>query len=204
EVDADRGMAHAHLAGPGLAHLDIVELKYFGTTLLVVADCLCHDYSLDWFLGGSEADFMAWSAARCISRPLIESLSMLRFMLSHASTDFSSAMRFSTSCGSKVGTAMPGSGIPSGPNRRRNISNGSCGGVCSAMGPILVYCEEFAYLGFARRGVLVAEVDERGADRHREHQLARKVRAGAVEGAGGAQHEADGAGQLVQEARRDA
>src|SRR6185503_9766737 len=128
EVDADRGMTHAHLAGPGLAHLDVVDLKYFGTTLLVVADCLCHDYSLDWFLGGSEgeieaeADFIACSAARCISRPLIESLSMLRFMLSHASTDFSSAMRFSTSCGSKVGTAMPGSGMPSGPHRRRNIS----------------------------------------------------------------------------------
>src|SRR4030095_91401 len=95
----------------------------------------------------------------------MESLSMLRFMLSHASTDFSSAMRFSTSCGSKVGTAMPGSGIPSGPHRRRNISNGSCGGVCSAMGPILVDGEEFAHLGFARGGVLLAEGDEGGARR---------------------------------------
>src|SRR3990170_103200 len=138
---------------------------------------------------------MACSAARCISRPLMESLSMLRFMLSHASTDFSSAMRFSTSCGSKVGTAMPGSGMPSGPHRRRNISKGSCGGVSSAMGPIFFDSEEFAYLGFARRGVLVPQVDERAAERLLEQQVAREVRAGAAEGAGGAEDEAHRGGE---------
>src|SRR5688500_15615948 len=134
----------------------------------------------------------------------MESLSMLRFMASHASTDSSSAMRFSTSCGSKVGTAMPGSGMPSGPHRRRNISKGSCGGVLSAMGPIFFDSEEFAYLGFARHGVLVSQVDERAAERLLEQQVARQVGARAVEGASGAQHEAHRGGQLVQEARSDA
>src|SRR6187431_1184804 len=137
------------------------------------------------FLGGSAADFIAWSAARCISRPLIESRSMLRFMLSHCSTDLSSAMRFSTSCGSKVGTVMPGIGTPSGPHRRRNISNGSCGGVSSAMRLVLLDAEEFAHLGGARLGVLVAQVDQRAAERLLEQQVAREVRARAVERAGG-------------------
>src|SRR5688572_25936126 len=133
---------------------------------------------------------MACRAARCISRPLMESLSMLRFMLSHASTDFSSAMRFSTSCGSKVGTAMPGSGMPSGPHRRRNISRGSCGGGSSAMGPIFFDSEEFAYLRFTRHGVLITQVDERAAERLLEQQVARQVGARAAEGAGRTQHEA--------------
>src|SRR5688572_20916609 len=197
-------MANAHLTRPRLSDLDFVELEYFGTTLLVVADCLCHDYSLDGFLGGSEADFMAWRAARCISRPLMESLSMLRFMLSHASTDFSSAMRFSTSCGSKVGTAMPGSGMPSGPHRRRNISNGSCGGVGSAMGAVFFQAEEFSHFGFPGDGVLVTQIDERAAERFLEQQVAGQVRARAVEGAGGPQHEAHRPGQIMEEARGDA
>src|SRR5262245_25815009 len=121
----------------------------------------------------------------------MENLSMLRFMLSQASTERSSAMRFSTSFGSKVGTARPGIGTPSGPHRRRNISNGSGGG-SSAMGLILSRAEELAHLGLARHGVLVAEVDERAAERLLEQQVARQVRARAVERAGGAQHEAHG------------
>src|SRR5574341_1338462 len=129
---------------------------------------------------------------------------MLRFMLSQASTERSSAMRFSTSCGSKVGTAMPGIGTPSGPQRRRNISNGFSGGVSSAMGATGLQPEEFAHLGGARLGVLVAEVDERLAERLLEEQVARDVRARAAERAGRAQHEAHGARQLVDEARGDA
>src|SRR6185503_18132496 len=73
---------------------------------------------------GEATSFIAWSAARCSSRPWMESLIMFRFMLSHASSERSSVMRFSTSFGSKVGTAMPGIGTPSGPHSRRNISNG--------------------------------------------------------------------------------
>ena len=52
---------------------------------------------------------------------------MFRFIASHTSTDFSSLMRLSISFGSSVGIVMPGTGTPSGPHRRRNISNGSCG-----------------------------------------------------------------------------
>src|SRR5688572_8079717 len=129
---------------------------------------------------------------------------MLRFMLSHASTERSSAMRFSTSCGSKVGTAMPGIGTPSGPQSRRNISNGSCGGVSSGMrAALLERGEEFPHLGLAHRGVAVAEVDQRAAERLLEKKVARQVRARAVERAGGPQHEAHGARQLVDEARGD-
>src|SRR5688572_32734725 len=105
----------------------------------------------------------------------MENLSMLRFMLSQASTERSSAMRFSTSCGSKVGTARPGSGTPSGPHRRRNISKGSCGGMSSGMDAALLQAEEFAHLGLARHGVLVAQVDERAAERFLEEQVARQV-----------------------------
>src|SRR5688500_1274770 len=146
---------------------------------------------------------MACSAARCSSRPWIENFTMLRFMLSQASTERSSAMRFSTSCGSKVGMAMPGSGTPSGPHRRRNISNGSGGGVCSAIG-FLGGVEEGPHFRLAGHGVLVAKVDQRPAERLLEQQVAREVRAGAVERAGGAQDEAHRGGQLVDEARGDA
>src|SRR5215831_18408292 len=125
---------------------------------------------------------------------------MLRFMVSQPSIERRSAMRFSTSCGSSVGIAMPGSGTPSGPHRRRNISNGS-GRVwpenpafgsfgSSAMGGALGLLEERLHLGLARDRVLVAEVDEGAAERFLEQQVARKVRAGAVERPGRAQDEA--------------
>src|SRR5687768_9638141 len=118
---------------------------------------------------------MAWSAARWSSRPWMENLSMFRFMLSQASTERSSAMRRSTSCGSKVGTAMPGIGTPSGPHRRRNISKGSCGGVSLAMGDAFFQPEKLADFYFPGDGVLVAEVDERAAERLLEKQVAREV-----------------------------
>src|SRR5262245_29537465 len=100
---------------------------------------------------------------------------MLRFMLSQASTERSSAMRFSTSFGSKVGTAMPGTGTPSGPHRRRNISNGSCG-VSAMRPPFLAFFqpEELAHLGGARLGVAVTQVDQRLAERLLEQQVARQ------------------------------
>src|SRR6185503_21310285 len=114
---------------------------------------------------------------------------MLRFMLSQPSTDFSSTMRFSTSFGSKVGTAMPGIGTPSGPHSRRNISNGSGGGgVSSAMGDVLFQAEELSHVGFARDGVLVAKVDKGAAERLLEQEVAREVGARAVERAGRPQH----------------
>src|ERR1044071_833268 len=95
----------------------------------------------------------------------MENFTMLRFMLSHASTERRSAIRFSTSCGSKVGIAMPGSGTPRLPHSRRYISNGSEGGVSSAMDRFFDRGEEFLDLGLAADGVLVAEVDERAAER---------------------------------------
>src|SRR5258708_3900575 len=111
---------------------------------------------------------------------------MLRFMLSQASTERRSAILFSTSCGSKVGIAMPGSGTPSGPHSRRNISNGSWGGVLSlAIGPFVRRVEELAHLRLSADGVLVAEVDERAAERFLEQEVAREGRARAVERAGG-------------------
>src|SRR5262249_44076522 len=131
---------------------------------------------------------------------------MLRFMASQPSTERSSAMRFSISAGSRVGIAMPGSGTPSGPHRRRNNSNGSCGdwsviGFPSDSGSDL---EQLLHLVGAARGVLVAEVDQRAAERFLEQQVAGEVRPRAVERACRAQDEAYGARQLVQEARRDA
>src|SRR5262245_33711338 len=129
---------------------------------------------------------------------------MLRFMLSQPSTDRSSAMRFSTSFGSSVGIAMPGRGTPSGPHSRRNISNGSWGGFSSAMGSLLGRPEELAHLGLARHRVLVAEVDQRAAERLLEQQVASKVGARAVQGAGRTQDEAHRPRQLVDEARGDA
>src|SRR3954470_9414027 len=109
---------------------------------------------------------------------------MLRFMLSHASMERRSAMRFSTSFGSKVGIAMPGSGTPRLPHRRRYISNGSCGGFSSAMGRFFRRREELLDLGLAADGVLVAQVDQRAAERLLEKQVAREVRARAVQRAG--------------------
>src|SRR5689334_14045360 len=131
---------------------------------------------------------------------------MLRFILSHASTDLRSLIRFSTSCGSKVGIAMPGSGTPRLPQRRRYISNGSGdGGVFSsatALGHL--GSEEFAQLGLAADGVLIAEVDERAAETLLEEEVARQVGARARQRAGGLQDEAHGHRQLVDEARGDA
>src|SRR5258708_19102321 len=130
---------------------------------------------------------------------------MLRFMLSQASIERRSAILFSTSCGSKVGIAMPGSGTPSGPHSRRNISNGSWGGVLSlAIGPFVRRVEELAHLRLSADGVLVAEVDERAAERFLEQEVAREVRARAVERAGRLEEEAHRRRQLVQEARGDA
>src|SRR5690348_3675159 len=139
----------------------------------------------------------------------MENFTMLRFMLSHASTERRSAMRFSTSFGSNVGIAMPGSGTPRLPHRRRYISNGSCANVScgffsSAMGGFFGGGEEFLDLGFAADGVLVAEVDERAAERLLEEQVARQVRSRAVQRAGWLQDEAHRRRQLVQEARGDA
>src|SRR5439155_16257063 len=131
---------------------------------------------------------------------------MLRFMLSHASTERRSVMRFSTSCGSKVGIAMPGSGTPRLPHRRRNISKGSCGGgawSAMALGG-LGGVEEFAQLGLAADRVLVAEIDQRAAEGLLEQQVAREVRARAGERPGGLQEEAHGQRQLMDEARGDA
>src|SRR4051812_41232335 len=99
----------------------------------------------------------------------MENFTMFRFMLSHASTERRSAMRFSTSFGSSVGIAMPGSGTPSGPHSRRNISSGSLG-VESAMG-FLAGVEEFAHLGLSRLRVLVSQVDQRAAERSLEQQI---------------------------------
>src|SRR5256885_16593393 len=98
---------------------------------------------------------------------------MLRFMLSQASTERRSAMRFSTSCGSKVGIAMPGSGTPRLPHRRRNISNGSCGGApSSGIGPFLGRIKELAHLGLAADGALVPQMPRRPAEGFAETELA--------------------------------
>src|SRR5262249_37309627 len=145
--------------------------------------------------------------AACTSRPWIENVTMLRFMVTQPAIERRSVMRFSTSWGSSVGIAMPGIGTPSGPHRRRNISNGSACGAgleSSAMGGALGGLEECFYLGLARDRVLVAEVDERAAEGFLEKEVARKVRARAGERAGRAQDEAHGRRQLVDEARRDA
>src|ERR1051325_7543969 len=91
----------------------------------------------------------------------MENFTMLRFMLSHPSTERSSAMRLSSSCGSKVGIAMPGSGTPRPPQRRRNISKGSCGGASSGLRPFLRQGGDHAHFGLAAAGALVAESDER-------------------------------------------
>src|SRR5216684_3378495 len=42
EIDADGGVAHAHLALARLADRDVLELEHFRTALLVVADCFRH------------------------------------------------------------------------------------------------------------------------------------------------------------------
>src|SRR5205085_12325223 len=135
---------------------------------------------------------IACKAARCTSSPWIENFTMLRFILSHASTDLRSLIRFSTSCGSKVGIAMPGSGTPRLPHRRRYISKGSSGGgvFWSAMAFGQFGTEEFAQFGFAADGVLVAEVDQRAAEALLEQEIAREVRARARERAGLLQDEA--------------
>src|SRR3954467_13132101 len=148
---------------------------------------------------------IACSAARWSSSPWMENFTMLRFMLSHASTERRSAMRLSTSFGSNVGIAMPGSDTPRLPHSRRYISNGSCGGgVSSAMRGFFGRREELLDLRLAADGVLVAQIDERAAERLLEEQVARQVRSRAVERAGRLQDEAHRRRQLVQEARRDA
>jgi hypothetical protein len=76
---------------------------------------------------------MARNAECCTSSPWTAKRTMFRLTCSQDSTERSSAMRLSTSFGSSVGTAMPGTGRPSGPHRRRKISKGSCGGFDSAM-----------------------------------------------------------------------
>src|SRR5258706_15401636 len=105
---------------------------------------------------------------------------MLRFMLSQAWTERRAAILFSSCCGSKVGIAMPGSGRPSGPHNRRNISNGSCGGAGSAIGSLVGRVEDLARLRRSADGVLVSEVDQRAAEGFLEQQIARQVRARAV------------------------
>src|SRR5690348_15644930 len=100
---------------------------------------------------------------------------------------------------------MPGSGTPSGPHRRRNISNGSWGGLSSGIqGFFLRRIEELAHLRFSRNRVLVAEVDQRAAERALEEQVAREVGPGTVERPGRLEEEAHRGRQLMQEARRDA
>src|SRR3954468_5839328 len=133
----------------------------------------------------------------------MENLTMLRFMLSQPSIERRSAMRFWISAGSSVGMAMPGTGTPSGPQSRRKSSKGSCGGGWSGMDATFAVVEELAHLGIAPHGVVVAEVDQRAAERLLEQQVARKVRARAVEGAGRSQDETHGGRQLVHEARCD-
>src|SRR3954466_8231433 len=148
--------------------------------------------SLGAFLGIYFLGCMACSAAFCSSRPWIENFTMFRFILSHASTERRSEIRFSISFGSSVGIAMPGKGTPSWPQSRRYISKGSCGGGgggVSAMGAF-GSVEEFAHLGLAHGGVLVAQVDERAAERLLEEQIAREVGTRAVEGTGRTQDEA--------------
>src|SRR3954449_7479468 len=63
--------------------------------------------------------------------------------------------------------------------------------------------EELAHLGIAPHGVVVAKLDQRAAERLLEQEVARKVRARAVEGAGRSQNETHGRRQLMHEARRD-
>src|SRR4051812_5697206 len=128
---------------------------------------------------------------------------MLRFMLSQPSIERRSAMRFWISAGSSVGMAMPGTGTPSGPQSLRKSSKGSCGGGWSGMDATFAVVEKLAYLGIAPHGVVEAELDQRAAERLLEQQVARKVRARAVEGAGRTQDEAHGGRQLLHEARGD-
>src|ERR671914_2178486 len=134
----------------------------------------------------------------------MENLTMLRFMLSQPSMERRSAMRFSISFGSSVGIAMPGRGTPSGPQRRRKSSKGSGSGGCSGMDASFAVFEKLAHLRLARECVLVAELDERTAERRLEKEIAREVGAGPVERAGRAQDEAHATRQLVHEARGDA
>src|SRR5688500_20359400 len=105
---------------------------------------------------------------------------MLRFMLSQPSIERRSAMRLSISLGSSVGMAIPGSGTPSGPHRRRKSSNGSCGG-WSGMDASFAIVEKLAHLGFAPGGVFVAQLDERAAEPLFEKEVDRGVGARAGE-----------------------
>src|SRR6266853_4034108 len=133
----------------------------------------------------------------------------LRFMLSQFSTDFSSAMRLSTSSGMSVGAITAASGKPIGPQRFLRNSNGSggwsmSGSGVSAASSLLSRAQKLQHLGAALHGVLVAQIDQRAAVPLLEQQIAREVRSVAVHCADAAQEEAHRPWQLVHVADRHA
>src|SRR5882672_1534574 len=126
----------------------------------------------------------------------------LRFMLSQFSTDFSSAMRLSTSSGMSVGAITAASGKPIGPQRFLRNSNGSGGWFMSGPGvraasSLLSWAQKLQHLGAARHGVLVAQIDQRPAVPLLEEQIAREVRPVAVHCTDAPQEKAHRPWQLV-------
>src|SRR5712664_3682384 len=125
-----------------------------------------------------------------------------RFMLSQPSTDFSSAMRLSSSSWMSVGATTPASGKPIGPQRFFRNSNGSGGwfmrrGALRAASSLLSGTQKLQHLGAARHGVLITQIDQRPAVPLLEEQIACEVRAVAIHCADASQEEAHRPWQLV-------
>jgi len=55
EVEADRLMAHARLAGPGFAGIDVFPAQHFGAAGLMDSDGVGHGYSPWSLLSGTES-----------------------------------------------------------------------------------------------------------------------------------------------------
>src|SRR6266568_5375502 len=126
----------------------------------------------------------------------------LRFILSQLSTDFSSAIRLSTSSGMSVGVITAASGTPIGPQRFFRNSNGSGGWSMSgpevrAASSLLSRAQKLQHLGAAGHGVVVAQIDQRPAVPLLEEQIAREVRSVAVHCADAPQEKAHRPWQLV-------
>src|SRR5262245_32385566 len=128
--------------------------------------------------------------------------STLRFMLSQFSTDFSSAIRRSTSLMAVVGALKPASGRPIGPQRFLRNSKGSGGGfMIGALkkripASLLSRAQKLQQLGAARHGVLIPQVDQRPAITFLEEQIAREIGSVAIHSADAAQQEPHGPRQL--------
>src|SRR5947208_7621582 len=129
--------------------------------------------------------------------------STLRFMLSQFSTDFSSAMRLSSSSRTSAGAITPARGTPIGPQRLFRNSNGSGGWSMKrglqvrAGSSLLSGTQKLQHLGAVRHGVLITQINQRPAVPAFEEQIAREIRAVAVHRADAAQEEAHRPRQLL-------